>query len=86
MTRNPHGHIRFHAGQDREADTVSCVHCGGHSLVTVGVSPQDEAGWCHSCFGVVCRVCCSKPCTPFMKAIERSEERDRRRRSMSVEL
>jgi hypothetical protein len=52
------------------ADTVHCVHCGGHFIMQKGSGI--ERGWCHNCNGMVCGRKCAT-CMPLEKMIDMAE-------------
>lgn len=56
------------------ADTVQCVHCGGHFVMTKGSGA--ERGWCRNCNGMVCGRTCAA-CTPFEQRLDDAEKRAR---------
>lgn len=64
----PSGFI-FLDGQ-QVADTVQCVHCGGHFIMRKGSGT--ERGWCRNCNGMVCGRKCAK-CIPFEKKLDMAE-------------
>lgn len=81
--RNPHG-ILITTGPDGvvETDTFLCGHCGGIVAVKPKQAPEDIGGMCKHCMAMTCRGCTARgSCTPFEKALERAEARDRARRS-----
>lgn len=64
----PKGHITI-SGPDGviEADTLQCVHCGGHWRVEPGSGKL--RGFCANCNGPVCGPSCAD-CVPFEKQME----------------
>jgi hypothetical protein len=86
-------------GRQQEYDTCSCGHCQKviftkpRSATTVYLIPtgvpgsfKEEAGaFCRVCMRPVCLPCDAHGrCTPFERALEKSEARDRLRRSVGV--
>jgi hypothetical protein len=62
--RRPAGHIII-VGDFRtiEADTLQCVHCGGHWVVRPGSGRR--RGYCMRCSGVTCGAePCETKCVP----------------------
>lgn len=49
------------------ADTVQCVHCGGHFVMQKGSGVI--RGWCHACGGIFCGPGCV-PCLPRERALD----------------
>ena len=84
--RRPHGYC---VSGSEETDTSQCPHCGGHFEVLAGgfmtKAMAGEAAWCSNCDAIACPSCAGKGCTPFMKAIEAMEARDRLMRSMGLD-
>lgn len=69
-----------------ESDATTCAHCQFLVRVATGrPGSADAPGFCRSCMAIICRRCeAARECTPFMRAIERSEERGRRARAMGL--
>ena len=65
---SPKGYITI-SGPDGviEADTLQCVHCGGHWRVEPGSGKI--RGFCTNCNGPVCGPGCEK-CVPIEKQLE----------------
>ncbi len=61
----PHGAILVDGVQ--VADTVRCVHCGGHFVMQAG--SRRVRGWCPSCHGLVCGPSCAV-CVPFEQKLD----------------
>lgn len=49
------------------ADTLQCVHCGGHWVPQKGSGRV--RGWCTRCQGPVCGLSCAR-CLPLEKALD----------------
>lgn len=65
----PHGHIIIVGdGPVIEADTLQCVHCGGHFIVRPGSGRQ--RGFCMRCNGVTCGHESCNACNPFQKLVD----------------
>lgn len=58
------------------ADTVQCVHCGGHFVMRKGSGIT--RGWCRNCNGLVCGPQCGA-CLPFEQWLDQAEAKGRRR-------
>ncbi len=54
-----------------EADTVQCVHCGGHWEAKVGSGKL--RGYCGKCKGPLCGPRCAKKCVPMEQMLENME-------------
>lgn len=68
------------ASDHHEVDTWACVHC--NLQVHAPVRAKDtEYFFCRNCMGRICAKCADHPCIPFLKKIERMEDRERTRRS-----
>lgn len=67
--RNPAGAI-FVDGQ-QVADTLQCVHCGGHWVPQKGSGKV--RGFCRRCMGPVCGPQCAV-CTPLEKWLDHVEK------------
>lgn len=78
-----HGFISIQGeGGEVKLDTFRCPHCGGIFTLKPREAPPGSC-W-NKCGGAfICKGCVGKPCTPFMKAIEEQEARDRFRRQLS---
>ena len=64
----PSGHITVSGPEGLvEADTLQCVHCGGHWVVSPGSGKV--RGYCGKCNGPVCGPGGSG-CVPFEKRLE----------------
>jgi hypothetical protein len=66
--RNPSGAIILDG--KTVADTVQCVHCGGHFVPVKGSGIK--RGWCNHCGGATCGEGCAR-CLPFeqwLRAVE----------------
>ena len=68
--RRPAGQIIL--GSETVADTLQCVHCGGHWVVVHGSGRV--TGFCRLCMGPVCGVKCAA-CTPFERRLDEAEKR-----------
>lgn len=95
--RNPGGYgVTTYAdsGRKDEEDTFTCCHCNAlvvllpQRTAMTEVQSKDPlvaeaAGvpFCISCMKPICRGCNGKPCVPFMKKIDRAEQRALARRS-----
>lgn len=67
-----------------EIDTFTCVHCNGVVFVR---ERADMGGFCRQCMRHICGSCAdSGECTPFLKAIEKSEEAGAKRRQLEKAL
>lgn len=53
------------------ADTVQCVHCGGHFVMVRGSGRT--RGWCANCNGIFCGPGCST-CLPIEKRLDLREK------------
>lgn len=71
--RKPGGAILLDGMQ--VADTVQCVHCGGHFVMRLGSGTV--RGWCQRCHGMVCGPSCAA-CVPFEKKLDLVERAARR--------
>jgi hypothetical protein len=74
--RCPHGVVIItpEFGCQIEADTLSCVHCGGHWIVQPGSGRQRS--WCMNCAGPTCGAeHCVKHCIPTEEMLQRIERR-----------
>lgn len=49
------------------ADTVQCVHCGGHFVMRKGSGIT--RGWCRNCQGMVCGPSCAA-CVPLERKLD----------------
>lgn len=49
------------------ADTVQCVHCGGHFVMQKGSGRI--RGWCYNCSGIICGPSC-QTCVPYEKKLD----------------
>lgn len=71
--------------QNQECDTFTCGHCQQIVLVPPRCDPAVMGGFCRQCMTPICPQCHDKgSCTPWEKAMERSEVRDRALRSYEV--
>jgi hypothetical protein len=71
---------------DGEADTFTCGHCQFVVHVMPMADPADMGGLCKNCMRLVCPKCHDHGgCTPWEKAIEASEARDRWRRQAGLD-
>jgi hypothetical protein len=83
--RRPQGYavVVDPGGKTREFDTLKCWHCQRILFVKPKQDPATMGGFCRNCMQHICGPCADKGvCAPFMKQIEESEERDRRRREV----
>lgn len=71
--RKPGGAILLDGVQ--VADTLQCVHCGGHWVPRAGSGTV--RGWCPRCSGPVCGPTCAA-CVPFEQRLDRAERRGTR--------
>lgn len=53
------------------ADTVQCVHCGGHFVMVKGSGKT--RGWCFKCNGMICGPSC-RECLPKEKWLDMKEK------------
>ena len=67
-----------------ECDTFTCGHCPRVTHVMPKMDPADLGGLCKVCAKLICSRCVGKGCDPFEKKLERSEARDRARRSYGI--
>lgn len=80
-------------GVEKERDSITCSHCQrvvflkpGHASVgdveaSGGDPKHDIGGLCRGCMAHICGPCADDGrCVPFLKAIEKSEAEDYRRR------
>lgn len=67
-----------------EVDTFSCSHCQRITHVMPRMDPADLGGMCKVCYKLICPFCVGKGCDPLEKKLERSEARDRARRSYGI--
>jgi hypothetical protein len=51
-----------------EADTLQCVHCGGHFAVVRGSGRT--RGWCMKCNGPHCGAAGCWECRPYKKLVD----------------
>ena len=66
-------------------DTFTCGHCQFLVHVPPKADPADMGGMCKCCMRLICGKCVDKgTCTPWEKAIEASEARDRFRREAGL--
>lgn len=56
------------------ADTVQCVHCGGHFVMRKGSGTI--RGWCLNCHGMICGPQCAV-CTPMEQRLALMEAQGR---------
>ena len=84
--RNPQGYAVLTdpgaARLNEERDTFTCAHCRRVVHVRPMCNPEDMGGRCLQCEdghgrGLICKGCVGKPCTPFMRALEKQEARER---------
>jgi hypothetical protein len=75
----------------KEGDTYTCAHASGENPcqrvihVPAGRKLEELADICFGCMKVICLKCAAKrECTPFLKAIEKAEERDYRIRQYGL--
>lgn len=66
--RKPSGAILVDGQQ--VADTVQCVHCGGHFVMRKGSGRV--RGWCATCTGMICGPRCAQ-CVPLEQRLDRAE-------------
>lgn len=69
-------------GKKTQLDCFTCIHCNAVEFIDPGKSASDSGGWCFRCGKPICKRCVEKGktvvgCEPFMKAIERMENRAR---------
>lgn len=69
--RNPTGYATISGPEGiQEIDTFTCFHC--NSIVHV---KGDPGGFCRHCMKLICPKCVGQGCTPFLKKLERWENR-----------
>lgn len=72
---------------EREADTVTCCHCGGVVLLhdAVGSARENVVGYCSLCDAKTCASCAAKrECKPFEKKLNILEARSALLRELGV--
>lgn len=70
-----------YTGAVDEGETLSCCHCQFTWIVKPGSGAK--RGWCFRCNKPVCgKQGCLEHCTPFEKALEEMENRDRFHRQL----
>jgi len=57
------------------ADTLQCVHCGGHFVSVKGSGMR--RGWCRHCNGITCGSQACDVCVPLEKQLEQIEKIER---------
>jgi len=83
--RNPQGCAFFcEPAGTREIDTFTCCHC--NRVVHVPASQPLEAvgDFCRQCMKLICERCAGRPCVPFLKKLERMEQRYHARRQFEI--
>ena len=58
-------------------DFFRCYHCQRTVFVRPRQDPTELGGLCKSCMHLICPTCVGKVCTPWEKAMERMEARQR---------
>ena len=58
------------------ADTVQCVHCGGHFVMRRGSGIT--RGFCTNCNGLTCGPTCASTCRPLEQWLDQREKAGRR--------
>lgn len=67
-------------GYKKQYDTRNCVHCNRNWVLKSDVKGKgEEGGFCTNCMNVICPECVGKACFPFMKRLERYEQKMRLR-------
>lgn len=81
--RRPQGYLVgfYPEGPPKEADSFTCAHCQRVVFVKPRMDPADMGGLCKQCGGLICARCVGQGCTPWEKAMERTEARERTRRA-----
>jgi hypothetical protein len=70
----------------REQDTFTCFHCQRIVAVRPLMDAADMGGLCKVCMRLICMECVAKlTCTPWEKAMEQIEARDRFLRSVGLD-
>lgn len=67
-----------------ECDTSVCAHCNAITHVKPRQDPATIGGLCKCCMGLICPRCVGGECVPFMKKIERWEQRNHALRSYGL--
>lgn len=71
-----------------EGMTSTCAHCSKITDIESRKKMLDVVDICRNCMKLICADCAGKPCTPWLKKIEKIEEaayrRDQLRRMMGV--
>lgn len=67
-----------------ELDTFGCGHCGRVTHVMPRMDPANLGGHCKICYRLICKYCVGHGCDPLEAKLERSEARDRARRSYGL--
>lgn len=68
----------------KECDTFTCAHCQRVVHVNPKAHPDEFGSMCRNCMAMVCRECASKPCSPFLKEIEKAEAKAAALRSYEI--
>lgn len=66
-------------GKTAEVATSTCAHCSAITEIPDPRRAQERIDFCRMCMKCICLRCYGKPCTPWMKRIERAEEAAYRR-------
>ncbi len=76
LKRYGYNRVKLDGVTIEEHDTFQCCHCND----TVFIKSEDPSPWCSCCNEQWCGRSRCRECRPFMKAIERAEAMDRRKR------
>ena len=71
-------------GKKFECDTITCAHCSTVVHVPPKADPNTTYDFCRLCMKATCAVCGGKPCTPFLRKLEREEASYHARRSYGL--
>lgn len=85
--RNPGGYAVWTEadGGIVERDSFTCRHCQFVVFVPPRTDPANLGGLCKQCMGLICPKCVAQgTCTPFEKALEKMEAKDRFLRSAGL--
>ncbi len=71
-------------GRMKESSTHTCAHC--QRVFEIKPRQVVDYDFCRSCMAPICPGCAGKPCRPFEKALERTEQIHRQRRQFLLDL